>query len=160
MIKNRKYKDYQLLDVYQCASRKQQQQIVKLWRDNEILPPGQDPGQRVNEVAIAVVDASERVVGVSTVYIEHRPLLDEFAFMFRMFIQPTDRIPGMMIAVVNYTFDVLQLHSGGSDAVSMMIVSDNPKLMRPGTRRQLGRMGFTLLGQEVRGRDVWRRQFS
>jgi hypothetical protein len=157
--RTRNYKKYQLLDVYQNTTGKQQQQIIKLWHDNNILPSEADPAQRAGQVVIVIVDAAQHIVGVSTAYLEHRPQLDELAFMFRMFIRPGDRRPGMMIGVVNFTFDILRGYAGQTEAASLMIISDNRKLMRPGTRQQLGRMGFNLLGQEAQGRDVWRRAF-
>ena len=153
------YGRYHLLNVYDEITPELTDKIVSLWQSNGILPTGSDPYQRVKEVAVVILDPGQNVVGVSTVYIEFRPILKEHAFMYRMFIQPQDRVPGMMVAVIKQTYALLNALSIPNKPSTMMNVNENPKLVRPGTHRQFERMGYTYLGKDPQGRDVWRWPF-
>jgi len=157
---SKQYKEYRLLNVYRNISAELREKIVSLWQRNHVLPAGADPYQRVDEVAVLVLNPDNEVVGVSTVYIEFRPILKEDAFMFRMFIQPQDRIAGMMTAVVKTTYALLNDYQMDNKPKSLMNINENPKLSRPGIRRQFERVGYQYLGQDQRGCDIWRWAFS
>jgi hypothetical protein len=154
------YGRYHLLDVYDQITPELTQKIVVLWQSNGVLPAGIDPTQRVKEVAVVILDKEQNVVGVSTVYIEFRPRIKEHAFMYRMFIQPQDRMPGMMVAVIKQTYALLNALSMPNKPTSMMNINENSKLIRPGTRRQFERMGYTYLGTDPQGHEVWRWLFT
>ncbi|MBL4744298.1 MAG: hypothetical protein JKX87_06660 [Cycloclasticus sp.] len=154
------YGRYQLADVYGNITPELTEKIVNLWQRNSILPTGLDPVHRVNEVAVVILDDTQKVVGVSSAYIDYRPRLQEHAFMYRMFIQPSDRTPTMMLAVLKQTYALLNSLTLANKPASLMIVTENNKLMRSGMRRQFSRMGFILLGQNPQRQDIWRQPFD
>ena len=153
------YGRYHLLNVYGDITSELTEKIIALWKNNGILPAGADPYRRVNEVAVVILDSAQNIVGVSTVYPDFRPRLNETVFLYRMFIQPQDRTPSMMLSVLQQTYALLNALRRADKPTALMIETENPKLMREGMRRQFEKMGYQLLGKNPQGQDVWRKGF-
>ncbi len=157
---------YRLLNVFQCTTPTLRAAVAELWQRHNILPPGIDPIQRAHQVAIAVVHPERALVGVSTVYENVLKQTgpagnqDLLVYCYRMFIQPADRVPELMRQVTNTTFDVLRNLRRPGDPEGLLIVSENPKLMRPGMRRKFQRHGYIRIGHNDQGQDVILRRFD
>jgi hypothetical protein len=76
-----------------------------------------------------------------------------------MFIQPPDRVPGMMRVMTLWAFEVLRDAAMPNRPAGMVIMTENPKLMRRGMRAMIERGGWRHLGQSRQRQDVWLRRF-
>lgn len=135
------------------------QKIIDFWRRNGALPAGAAAAERVHQVVCVAENAAGEVVGVNTVYRAPFGPQQEPYFAYRMFIQPADRVPGMMRFMTVKAYEILKDCEMDNKPAGIVIVTENEKLMRPGMRALLGRIGYEPVGTDHRGLDVWRQRF-
>lgn len=80
-------------------------------------------------------------------------------YFYRMYIQPADRVFGMMRFMTLRTLDHLRSLKIKDKPEGMAIVMENIKLMRPGICREFERAGFTCIGRTDEGFDLWTYEF-
>lgn len=101
------------------------------------------------------------LVAVCTVYLGELTPGEPYYF-YRMFIQPGDRIPGMMSFITGAARNYLRGHAAALDSENrprgLVIVAENPKLMRPGMRRIFEDIGYQYAGSR-NGQGTWKFDF-
>ena len=154
------YGHYRIVDVFGRTTSEDRRRIIALWRRNGILPAGAAPERRARQVVLMALNTDEEVVGVNTVYRGRLGPGGKDYFFYRMFIQPGDRVPGMMRFLTQQAFEVLRLAPVVNKPAGVVFNTENPKLMRAGMYAMLQRGGWTWLGRDARGQDLWRREFA
>ena len=153
------YRDYRISSVYGRVDAELTDELVDFWLRNGALPDAQTARQRAPQVVFVARNTEGRIVGVTTVYVAAPKGRGRY-YIYRMFIQPTDRVYGMMTFLTAKTRD----HLGGLDIPEkpkgVVAVTENPKLMRPAARREFERTGFTHSGKTGRGFDIWISDFD
>jgi len=114
---------------------------------------------RCGDVVLVARNPDGEIVGVSSVYREHFRGAGEVYWFYRMFIRPPDRVPGMMRHMTALTRDHLRGLDVPDKPRGVIIVTENPKLMRRGMRRVLERLEFTYVGATAKGQDIWQLKF-
>jgi hypothetical protein len=111
-----------------------------------------------DDVVCVARDASGKIAGVNSVYIG--PLAGQPHYFYRQFMRPENRQLALSTRMVREAAAFLRArHFAGDPVKGMVLVAENPKLSRPGGRDLLRRLGWTHLGKEIRGHDVWRLAF-
>lgn len=154
------YHGYRLYLVHGQTTPDLRREIVEFWQRNNALRAEQEIAQRANQVVFVIRNTTSEIVGVSTAYIGDFLQAGSRYYFYRMFIRPDDRVPGMMRFITLRTRDALQAEYAPGQPLGMVIVTENPKLMRPGMKRMFARNGFKYLGRGPRGNDLWLSAFG
>lgn len=149
------YHGYKLHNVYQKTTPDLRREIVAFWQRNNAIPDPREAERRAHDVVYLICNPADVIVGVSSVYTARAGNPPASYYFYRMFIQPHDRIYGLMRLVTIKTRDFLRDEVPEPKPRGLMIVTDNPKLMRKGIRRTLARLGFEFVGKNQRGLNVW-----
>lgn len=160
----RNFQDYAIYDLWREPSEELQAKVMDLWTRNDILPTEAAKAERVKQAVLVALNKAGEAVGVNTVYEENFPpgLPPEkrvHAYMYRMFIRPSDRIPHLMRIMTNGAFDVLAETRQADGPMTFLIVAENPGLNGPGMRQLLERHGYKAWMKTRAGRLVFRRDF-
>ena len=149
-----KYRDYRISSVFGAVDDRLAEELVAFWLRNKALRDREQAAERAQQVVLVARNAEGAIVGVSTVY-PGRLNPDKRYYLYRMFIRPTDRIPGMMTSMTVATRDYLGGLKLEDKPGGIAIVAENPRIMRPGARRTLEKIGFACIGKTRWGYDVW-----
>jgi len=98
------------------------------------------------------------VVGVSTAYLADLRK-GKKNFFYRMFIQENCRGFKLANHIMLETRNYLESIAKSKGALGMVIMTENMKFKRTGTRRYFSRHNYKLLGQNKAKQDVWRYAF-
>jgi hypothetical protein len=151
---------YRLTGVYGRLTSGERQAIVRMWIDAGVLPPA-EAQRRVAEVVVTAQDPGGSLAGVNTVYVAETPGAAGPYYFYRTYIRPAHRgVRGVPTAMLELALAVLRGHSHAPAPLGVVIVAENPKLMRESAMRRLRALGFTLLGRDARGCDVWCLRFD
>jgi len=154
------FRDYLLESVYLRTSEAQRAEILTLYRNAGAGIQGADAERSSHEAVYLIRAPSGELAGVSTVALVRVKGGLRF-YSSSLFIRPRDRVPFLMVAVLNATRDFLRnFKHPVMQPVGMLIVNENPKLMRPGIRRAFVRNGYKYWGQSAAGEDVWVAEFA
>ena len=159
-LPNHDYHGYSLFAVYGVTTQKCRKEILELWQRNNAIASSYINEDRARQVVYMIRNASDQLVGVSTVYVSNFKRPGNPYFFYRMFIQQGDRVPGLMRFVTLRTRDLLAANHKQGQPHGLLIVTENQKLMRPGMQRMFNRNGFEYLGQGPRGNDIWVSHFN
>lgn len=159
------FNGYRLVPVYQNVGPVARQAIIRLWTSNNILPP-HVAEERAKQVLFMIIGPQDDLVGVNTVYIGDfsragwRPVPSGSFYFYRMFIRVQNRIPRLSFKTLDLTYDYLSaLPSAASRPQGLVLVTENPKLMKPGAQRMLQKMGWTPIGKNELGQITMKRDF-
>ncbi len=146
--------DYRMEYVYLRITEAQRQEVMALWQSTQIVPDAAERERRSHEVVILVYSPQGELAGLSSVALATLAGNTHY-YVYRMFIKPGARIPYLMRAVVRRSTDRLATckHPEGPVA-GLIIVAENRKLMRPGTQRELKRLGFNKWGLSHKGEEI------
>jgi hypothetical protein len=155
-----RFRDHVLENVYLCTSEDQRREIMAFWLEHKAVSDPNERARRSHEVAVMVRNGEGELAGLSTVGLT-RVGDGRIFYAYRMFIRPRDRVPYLMSKVTNVTRDTLRdfAHPQGPVA-GLLIVTENPKLMRPGMKREFERQGYHYQGKTPQGLDVWAVEFG
>lgn len=153
------YQGYAVENVYRVISPALRDEIVEMWLRNQALPNRELALQRVDQVFLSIRNPAGQLAGVATVYIDDFQQRGNPYYFFRMFIQPHDRIPGLMRFGAILTRDLLRGQHKPGGPQGIIHVNENQKLMRPGMRRMFERNGYEYMGRDPKGQDIWRALF-
>lgn len=153
------YHGYTVYNVYQAIPPELRDEIVEMWVRNQALPNREVALQRVDQVALAIRNPEGQMAGVSTVYPGDFQQRGNPYFFYRMFIQPVDRVPGLMRFITLQTCYLMRDRHVAGGPQGVIIVTENQKLMRPGMKRMFERNRYEYFGRDPRGYDVWRFPF-
>lgn len=152
--------DYRLENVYLTISDAQRREAMALWQAEGVVPDAAERERRSHEIVLLARTPAGELAGLSSAEIIHAADGRRF-YNYRMFIKPSARIPYLMSAITRRSRDLLQAFSHPSGPLAgLIVVAENPKLMRPGMRRELQRIGFDDWGQTADGAAVWGIEFS
>jgi hypothetical protein len=149
------YHGYKLYNVYQKTTPDLRREIIAFWQLNNAIPDLREADRRVHEVVCLIRNPADVIVGVSSVYTARAGNPPASYYFYRMFIQPGDRIYGMMRLVPIRTRDFLRDEMPEPKPCGLVIITENPKLMCKGMRRTFARHGFEFVGKDQGGLDVW-----
>lgn len=155
MTNRYKYNKYFISNIYGAGNPDQNKRILEFWRQNNAVANQQEALQRVKQVVLIAEDENNQIVGLTTVYpntfiVNMKPFL-----YYRMFIQPNDRVYGMMEYMTQMTHEALKNMDIPNKPDGMVIITENIKLMRKGMKRMLGRSGLEYIGINNSNQDVW-----
>ena len=80
-------------------------------------------------------------------------------YFFRTFIQLGDRVPNLSKKITTCTYDYLKTFSEPEKPQGLIIIAENPKLTKAVIGRQLGALGWMHIGEDSRGKLIWRLDF-
>lgn len=151
---------YRLSNVYGRISPGQREEAVAMWLTAGVLPEP-EARRRTDEIVYLIRAPDARLVGVNTVYAADLPGSGERFYFYRTFVlEPSRGVAGLGRKVLRLTWAFLKERPAQPALAGLMIVTENPKLMRPAAARELAKAGFHRLGRDPRGRDVWCRRFD
>lgn len=157
--------EYRIMPVFQNTSEQLRAAIIGLWQRNRALPAGEDGTARAKQVALIAVDGNDRLAAVSSVYrapFAHSGLrLTENGdfYFFRTFVQPGDRTHNLPKKLTIHTYEHLKAVAAPDKPKGMIIVAENPKLTKKMLEHGLGPFGWVHIGQDARGKQVFRHDF-
>lgn len=155
------YNDYRLQSVYKKVDASLKKEIIDLWVVNGAMPLA-EAERRFEEVVFTIRNPAGALAGVSTVFL-HKLIAEEPPFYFmRMFIRPEDRGSlGLYRLVSRKTREYLKsFEQPYCAAKGVIIIIENPKFLRKGNSRMLGRNGWNYYGLGPRGKQVWYDSFD
>lgn len=155
------FKGYRLENVYRATSAERRAEAVAFWLAQGALASRREAQRRAFELVYLVRSCHGTLAGMSTVALKYGARGQNSYYAFRMFLRREDRVPYLMRTVVNATHDLLRsLDEPAPQPAGMLIVTENPKLMRPGIRRYFQRHGYLFRGTTPAGLDVWLAPFA
>jgi len=151
-----KYNDYIIRFIYGETTQKIRTEVVDLWRKNRVISDPREAVRRALEVACTIRNFSGQLVGLSTLYIDSFRSPQERVFYYRMFIQPSDRINGMMMRVGVFTFDSISSYQMDEKPSGAIMVAENLKVAKEGMIRSIERRGrFNFMGENKQGQGIF-----
>jgi len=154
-----RFHDYRIAAVYGTVDDATCGELARFWLAERAVPSEERARSRCGDVVLISRNPDGEIVGVSSVYRERFRGAGDVYWFYRMFIRAADRVPGMMRFMTALTRDHLRDLEAQDKPRGVIIVTENPKLMRRGTRRTLERIGFTYVGATAKGQDIWRSDF-
>jgi hypothetical protein len=154
-----RFKGYLLENVYLRTTEAQRCEILALWRDGGIVLDQNEAERRSREAVFLVRTAPGELAGLSEVALLRVRGRRRF-YAYTMLLRQRDRVPYLMLAVLNATRDFLRNFAHPRrQPEGMLLVTENRKLMRPGVRKLLARHGYRYWGRTERDDDVWSVEF-
>ena len=154
------FKGNHLTNVYQRLQTAQANEIIRLWLQAGVVPAA-EAARRCNEVVYTFHDSDGELIGVNTVYVAHFNEPNRPYYFYRTFIRHADRgIRGLPRLALRLTYDFLKQHRHAENPLGMVVVTENPKLMRRGVSHVLQQLGFHRAGQDARGCNLWHQDFN
>src|SRR5471030_3304168 len=101
------YQNYTFRSVYGQVDEALRTEIVAFWTRSHAITDIQEAWRRTREVVLVVRNPAGEIAGISSVVVCRLPENKRYYF-YRMFIQPRDRIYGMMHAVTVATREFLR----------------------------------------------------
>lgn len=156
-----RYQKYRLVNIFGEPGSPLRQRIIEFWVDSGTLRRD-EAERRGNEIVYVVLDPDGNPAGVSTVYTDSFRSPADCYYYYRMYIVPAHRIHGMMLFITSLTRDFLRDNndSAARRMDGMVIVTENPKLMRSGIKQRIRKIGFQIAGRNARGQDIWVSEFQ
>jgi hypothetical protein len=150
----RSFHGIRLLPVYRALDVQTRREILALWQG--VLPP-EEAARRLDEVYLAIRHPDDRLIGVTSVHEQGFRRSDERYWFLRMYVDPTARGTfGLGRRASSMTRDcLLQYPPEGSRAEGVIVVTENPKLWRPGMHRVFWQEGWRFYGRGPRGNEIW-----
>lgn len=133
---------------------------MAFWLAQGALASRAEAERRAHELVFLVRHGDGLLSGVSTVALQTGADGRTY-YAYRMFLRQEDRVPYLMRAVTNASRDLLRDFSGPEPKpAGMLIVTENPKLMRDGIHRYFLRHSYLYRGKTARGLDQWLAPFD
>ena len=155
-----RYRDYRLVNIFDDPDSPLRKRVIEFWESNGVLPRD-EAERRSAEVVFVILDPRGEPAGVSTVYSDAFRATGLPYYFYRMFIAPAHRIHGMMEHMTAMTRDFLRARNSASAQRhgGVVVITENPKLMRPGIKRRFRHIGFQHAGRNPAGLDIWVSEF-
>lgn len=135
-------------------------EVVGFWLANRAIPFADEARRRADELVCIARDATGQIVGVNTAYRTPPGRDGRSWFAYRMFVRPQDRLVRLSLAMVREATAALQRRQVEPPVAGVVLVTENQKLMRRGGHRVLQWLGFTRVGSDRRGQDIWKFEFN
>lgn len=146
---------YRLEVVRGRLGRDTAEAIIQMWLVAGALSPA-EARRRVQEVVCVLRDPAGKLVGVNTVYAARLPGQERPYHFYRTFLLRTARgITAVPRCMLRLAVDHLRGTERANGAQGLVVVTENPKLMRRGAMTALSELGLERIGRDARGCDVW-----
>jgi len=140
---------YTLKNVYQNITEQQQQACVEMWLRNRVIPNEQAALERSKQVCYFITEtASEKLIGVNTLYAGQVMQGGPQIYLNRMFIDPKYRDSRLMITGTAMMLCFAKTHLADEGYPGVVNINENKKLSRPGMNRIFERLGYTKKGMQ------------
>lgn len=151
------FHNYQLEDVYASIDESLVSDVAKFWINNGAIQNPDTCRQRARQLVVVARADDGEIAGVSTAFTQTVAHNDaESCLIYRTFIAPKHRIPGLYVAIFNASRDALRAHVKGPDAPKkLMFVLENKKFLSPASKRIFERNECSFVGYDQRGLEVW-----
>ncbi|MEA3274759.1 MAG: hypothetical protein U9Q81_05585 [Pseudomonadota bacterium] len=153
------YAGYTVVNILFSREACDRERVIDLWTRNRILPKGVSASERAKQAVLMALDSSGQAVAVNTVYPARLRPDGALLFFYRMFVQPGDRVYGLMRFMTVRAWDVLSQTPMENKPAGVAIVTENRKLQRRGMVAMFEAEGWERVGGDAQGRDVWRKLF-
>ena len=153
------YGNYRIVDLYGQMIPHIADKIISFWRKNHALPANESGQERVRQIVLAAFNEKDEVIGVNTVYPGKLKGDGPLFFIYRQFIQPEDRVFGLMRYMTMKAWAVLGDKEIEEKPEGVIIITENRKLMRPGIAALFNKWGWQHLGRSPKNEDIWLKKF-
>ena len=154
------FRGYLFENVYLRTTESQRGEIRELWRGGKVVLKEQEAERRSHEAVFLVRANSGQLAGISEAGLVRLRGGRRF-YAYTTFLRKSDRVPYLMLAVLNATRDFLrEFRHPLAQPEGMVLVTENPKLMRPGVRKLLARHSYCYWGRTTWEEDVWAVEFA
>lgn len=137
------YDQYRLINVFGKITAQQQRACIEMWARAGVLSSPREAQRRARQVCYLIQHRdSEKVIGVSTLYLDAALGDDELFYANRMFIEEEHRSSRLMItgtAMMNCYAKKMLSDNGVRGVIN---INENTKLSRPGMQRIFKRLGY------------------
>lgn len=148
------FSPYRVQRVYGRASDAVRQEIIEFWRRNRALPSNDDGQRRSAEVFYVARTASDEIVGVCSIYVADFRNPGNPHYFYRTFIQPSERHSQLAVYMCRRTGELLEAEYVPGSPKGLVIVTENPRLLRPLMQRRFRAAGYRPAGTDHRGNLV------
>ena len=152
------YQDYQLVNIYDDPDSPWRERVIDLWTRTGILARD-EAVKRADQIVLVALDGDDNVAGVSTVYVDDFRGPGDRYYFYRLFIAPGHRVYGMMKFMTAMSRDYLRERECRDRPNGVVVITENPKLMRTGIKREFRRIDFKYAGRNPKGLDIWISEF-
>jgi hypothetical protein len=127
------------------------EEIVATWESLGALPPESDPYRRAQQVVFVIRTQEDKIVGISTAFNVFIEQLKSNMIAFRGLILPGYRLPGLLIKLVNETFNHLESVQSQfkPQPLGVVVEVENPNLLR--IKKAVTATGLTFIGFSKKG---------
>ena len=138
--------------------------LVDMWLSEGVIT-SDEAERRVREVVCALLDGTDRVLGVTTAYPGRIPKIEKPVWFLRMFIRKSIRgASGLKNrnAVQWEMFQKTCVHlqeTNQKSHLGVVMVTENRKLWSERWQKRLGEKGWELLGRDPRGNIIYLLKF-
>lgn len=140
------YDQYRLINVFGKITAQQQQACIAMWSRAEIQISIQEAQRRARQVCYLIQQRSnQKVIGVSTLYLEASLGDDELFYANRMFIEQKHRSSRLMITGTAMLICYAKQALANNGIRGIININENAKLSRPGMQRIFKRLGYRYL---------------
>ncbi|MFT6005756.1 MAG: pimeloyl-[acyl-carrier protein] synthase [Pseudoalteromonas tetraodonis] len=143
------YDQYRLINVFGKISVDQQQACIAMWSRAGVKLSAQEAQKRALQVCYLIQQrSSEKIVGVSTLYLDTSLGDDELFYANRMFIEVEHRSSRLMITGTAMLICYAKQALANKAIRGIININENTKLSRPGMQRIFQRLGYRYFTQQ------------
>lgn len=135
-------------------------EVAAFWIRNGAIASPEEARRRADEMVCIARNAAGEIAGVNTAYVVTAGPEGRNWFAFRMFLRLQDRQLRLAMAMVRAATAALNTRCVEPRAVGVLLVTENQKLMLRSGHRLLSHLGFTRIGRDRRGLEVWTHVFA
>ena len=140
------YDEYRLINVFGKITAEQQRACIEMWSRAGVLSSPREAQQRALQVCYLIQHRdSEKVIGVSTLYLDAALGDDELFYANRMFIDAEHRSSRLMITGTAMMICYAKQMLANNGVRGVININENTKLSRPGMQRIFKRLGYRYL---------------
>ncbi len=158
---NNQPSNYSIATVYGLVSEELRHEAAAFWLHNGAIGNPDEARRRADELVCVARNRAGEIVGVNTAYVSSLRTAEDRYYFFRMFIRPQDRHLHLCNAMMRAAAGTLRERRHAEPAIrGVVLVAENPKLMRASARRFLTYLGWRQEGKDSRGLDIWTVEFD
>jgi len=154
------YRGYRLFGVCGRTQAEDVRDVVRMWIDAGVLAPA-EAQRRIAELVVVTRAPDGQLAGVSTAYVADVPGERGAWYFYRTFLRSEHRgVAGVPTRMLRLALDELRAWRHPQAPRGVVIITENPKLMRRAAKARIEALGLNLLGSDERGCDVWCLKFD
>ncbi|MBN1366038.1 MAG: hypothetical protein JW976_14620 [Syntrophaceae bacterium] len=147
---------YVIIKVWEDKTKELENEIVDFWLAHGALTREQAE-ERVKQVFCVIRDSSDKIVGVSTVYIKYNERLENSFYYYRSFVAPEHRQESLARNLLKFTRDDLNkafVEGVITRCIGMMVEVENEYLKKNHNEGIWPDVDFVYIGKNNRGDHV------